>query len=386
MATPTQSTRADYAGGMPLPPLVEPVAALRDDEASRVARHRTLAGLGDDGQRRIAAATIGVVGAGGLGSPVIMALAAAGVGELVVFDDDDVELSNLGRQVIHRKRDIGAPKTASASRVAAELSQTRVREVRDRLTMQGADIALAGLDLVIDGTDSFESREIVAAACERIGLPLVWGTVQEFFGQVTVFWSAPPDGVEPVGLHDLYPEGSQAPSCSLVGVFSPLCLQVGALMAAEAIKLVSGVGRPLIGRVALLDALAGSQREVPLRRSRRRDDAVSAGPAVHADEVDDLGGRTVLDVREPWELRGGGGASAVIERAVQLPLAETLTNAQAVVTRFGLEGEQVVVVCQVGARARMAAEALRAVGVDAAVLRGGVDGWIARRRDSGVEA
>ncbi|UUT34928.1 ThiF family adenylyltransferase [Microbacterium elymi] len=403
-------------------PLVPPLPALSDAERVRTARHQRLAGLGPDGQRRIGAARAAVVGAGGLGSPVILALAAAGIGELVVFDDDEVDVSNLQRQVIHRRQDVGRPKTDSAERVASDLSETRVRAVRTRLTHDNAAALLAGADLVLDGTDSFASREIVAAACERLGLPLVWGTVQEFAGLVTVFWSAPPAPHEPVRLVDLYPAGSDAPACSAVGVFGPLCLQVGSLMAAEALKLITGIGRPLIGRVALIDALAGTQREAPLRAAQGTDAASaansaansaaqngtaqdgparggsaqsgparggsaqngtapnsavpnangSARPAAAIAEVDEPGDAVVIDVREEFEL-----ATGTVPGFRHLPLDALLADVDAVADQVA--GSPVVIVCQVGARARVAASALRAAGAEASVLRGGIEGWTGRQ-------
>ncbi|MEQ6897694.1 ThiF family adenylyltransferase [Microbacterium sp. KR10-403] len=359
-----------------LPPLVEPVAALSDAEQTRTARHVRLAGFGSDGQRRLAAARVGVIGAGGLGSPVILALSAAGVGELVVFDDDEVDASNLQRQVIHRRQDVGRPKTDSAERVAAERSETRVRAVRSRLTHDNAAGLLAGVDLVLDGTDSFESREIIAAACERLGLPLVWGTVQEFAGLVTVFWPAPPAPAEPVRLRDLYPSGSEAPACSAVGVLGPVCLQVGALMATEAVKLITGIGRPLLGRVALIDALAGTQREAPLRATRTTGvpGATPARAALIA-EVDDPGeADVVIDVREDAEV-----ASGMLPGARHVPLRTLLGDATGVAGALG--GQPAVLVCQVGVRAHTAARALQAAGADVTVLRGGMDGFNARRKE-----
>ncbi|WEG09735.1 ThiF family adenylyltransferase [Microbacterium horticulturae] len=356
-----------------LPPLVEPVIALSDAEQMRTARHQRLAGFGPDGQRRLAAARVGVIGAGGLGSPAILALSAAGVGELVVFDDDDVDASNLQRQVIHRRQDIGRPKTDSAERVAAERSETRVRPVRTRLTHDNAAELLDGVDLVLDGTDSFDSREIVAVACERLDVPVVWGTVQEFAGLVTVFWSAPPAPAEPVRLRDLYPSGSEAPACSAVGVLGPVCLQVGALMATEAIKLITGIGRPLLGRVALIDALAGTQREAPLRATRASD----AAPAVSAPltEVDEPGETdVVIDVREDAEVVTG-----MLPGARHVPLRALLGDATGVAGSLG--GQPAVLVCQVGVRARTAAYALKAAGAHVTVLRGGMDGWNARRKE-----
>ena len=355
---------------MPLPPLVEPVDALSPEEQLRTARHQRLAGLGADGQKRIAAATVGVIGAGGIGAPVVIALAAAGIGRIVIFDDDTVELSNLQRQVMHRKQDVGRLKTDSAARVAADLSETEVLAVNTRLTHANAAELISGVDLVLDGTDSFESREIVAAACELLAVPLVWGTVQEFAGLVTVFWSAPPPPSEPVRLHDLYPPGSEAPACSAVGVWGPLCLQAGAMMAGEALKLVTGIGAPLLGRIAMIDAMAGTVREAPLRAAR-----ATAAPVRQEQlpQVDDApAGATVIDVREDDEV-----ATGMLPGARHLPLGALLGDVPAAVE--SLSGGEVVVVCQVGARAGRAARALREAGVDAVVLRGGMDGWNSRR-------
>ncbi len=176
-------------------PLVEPVASLAPEELIRTARHAVLAAIGEEGQRRIAAARIAVVGAGGLGSPVLLALAAAGVGELVIIDDDTVERTNLQRQLAHRVDDIGTAKTSSAARAVRDLSPlTVVHERPVRLTADNARELFAGAHLVIDGSDTFDTREAVAAATESLGIPLVWGAVQEWAAQVTVFWSAPPEG------------------------------------------------------------------------------------------------------------------------------------------------------------------------------------------------
>jgi adenylyltransferase/sulfurtransferase len=254
--------------------------------------------------------------------------------------------------------------------------------VRTRLTHANAADLLHGVDLVLDGTDSFDSREIVAAACERLRLPLVWGTVQEYAGLVTVFWSAPPAPAEPVGLHDLYPAGSEAPACSAVGVLGPLCLQVGALMATEALKLITGIGRPLLGRVALIDALAGTQREVPLRATRATDavNPRASGADAYADadvpirDVDDPGAAVVIDVREAYEVAAG-----MLPGARHLPLADLMGDPIAVAAE--LADRPAVIVCQAGVRARTAAHALRTAGADVAVLRGGMDGWNSRHAE-----
>lgn len=364
---------------MPLPPLVEPRPALTDGERTRTARHRALAGFGDEAQRRLAAAHVAIVGAGGLGSPTVLALASAGVGTLTVIDDDDVELSNLQRQVIHRVADVGAPKVASAARVAGELSPTTdIRGVRERLTGSNAAALLAGADLVIDGTDTFETRDAVAAAAEHLGVPLVWGVVQEFHGQVTVFWSDPPHGVEAVRLSDLYPSATvgDVPTCAQVGVLGSLCLQVGGILATEAIKLITGVGEPLLGRLLLVDALRGRTTEVPLRRSQTTSDAAAPSTVPHLDAaathaaVD--AGAVLIDVREPSET-----ATGVIPGSIEVPLATLLADP----ARAG--AGPVVVVCQAGARALRAARVLRELGVEASVLTGGMDAW---RRDAQVTA
>ena len=257
---------------MPLPPLVEPVAELSAQERARTARHAALAGLGPVGQRRLAAARVGVVGAGGLGSPALLALAAAGIGELVLVDDDEVDLSNLHRQVIHGVGDVGRPKVDSAAEsIAAVSPETRVRAVTTRIDAENAVELLRGCHVVLDGSDAFETRTAVAAACATLGVPLVWGTVQEWHAQLTVFWSAPPNGREPVVLADLHDpaEVGEPPACSAVGVLGALCMQVGSLMAAEAVNLIAGAGEPLLGRVLLIDGLRSRVREVALRGAHR---------------------------------------------------------------------------------------------------------------------
>jgi adenylyltransferase/sulfurtransferase len=248
-------------------PLVDPVDALDPAELIRTSRSAVLKGIGEEGQRRLAASRVTVVGAGGLGSPVILALAAAGVGQLTVIDDDTVELTNLQRQLLHRIGDVGAPKTASAARAVADLApQTRVVEVRERLDHANAAGLLADAHVVVDGSDTFVTRRAVAAATEASGVPLVWGAVQEWHGQVTVFWSRPPQG-EPVVLGDLFPSGTEGepPTCEQVGVLGALCVEVGGMLATEVVKLITGAGETLLGRVVVVDALHARRHELALR-------------------------------------------------------------------------------------------------------------------------
>ncbi|WP_127476712.1 HesA/MoeB/ThiF family protein [Microbacterium sulfonylureivorans] len=381
---------------MPLPPLVEPVDALDADERVRTARHSALSGFGEVAQRRLAAAHVAVVGAGGLGSPTVLALAAAGIGALTVIDADGVEASNLQRQVMHRVADVGRPKVDSAVRVAADLSpRTVVHAIRARLTRENARDLLSGAHVVVDGTDTFETRDAVAAACEDLGVPLVWGVVQEFHAQATVFWSSPPAGTAPVRLSDLYPPETvgDVPTCEQVGVLGPLCLQVGAILATETVKLLTGVGEPLLGRVLVIDALRGRTDEVLLQGAAAPTTAETAtrGPVpeptavpthplpTHPDPIAHLdldaalaaqaGGATLLDVREPHETAAG-----VLAGVTQVPLAALLADP-------ALAGPgPVVVVCKVGVRAERAARALRAAGIEASVLAGGMDAWDAAPR------
>lgn len=363
---------------MPFPPLVEPVDALSDAERARTARHRVLAGLGDVGQRRLAAAHVALIGAGGLGSPAILALAAAGVGRLTVIDADTVDRSNLQRQVIHRTEDVGHRKVDSAIRAAHDLSpESRVDPVTEWLDDDNAQRILADADVVLDGSDTFGTRAAVARACERLGTPLVWGTLQEFSAQLTVFWSRPPEGRTPVVLSDLYPadRAGEPPSCAQVGVLGALCMQVGAAMAMQAIQLIAGIGEPLLGRLLLIDALGSRQREVPLVGG----DGASPPPAREheptvraADLAERLRGDAppvVVDVREDEELR----ADPPIPGAVHLPLGAVLDDPADAVARVGRG--PVAVVCQSGARSRRAAATLRAAGADAMSVAGGMTAW-----------
>lgn len=258
-----------------LPPLVEPGPPLTDAERARYARHLLLPEIGDVGQRRLRAARVCVIGAGGLGAPVLQYLAAAGVGRIGVVDDDVVDVTNLQRQVIHGHADVGRPKVDSAAESVRAIDPgVEVVPHRVRLAEDTVDL-LADYDVVVDGADNFPTRYLVNDACVRLGLPEVWGSVLRFDAQVSVFWGRPPAGVPAAGvdLRDLFPEPpaeGTVPSCAVAGVLGALCGQVGSLMATEVVKLVTGVGRPLLGRVAVLDALAGVWREVPLRPSGRR--------------------------------------------------------------------------------------------------------------------
>ena len=222
---------------------------LSPEETRRYARHLVLKGMGGSGQQALKAAKVLVVGAGGLGSPVIAYLAGAGIGTLGIVDHDAVSLSNLQRQVIHTA--IGANKAESAGRFAHALNpHVELVLHTERLVAENAESLLDGYDLVLDGTDNLDTRRAVAAAATKLGLPLVSGAVSMFDGQLTVFAPRGP------GFDTLYPpeaDDADLPSCEATGILGPLTGIIGTLMAMEAIKLLTGIGEPLIGRVLVYD-------------------------------------------------------------------------------------------------------------------------------------
>jgi molybdopterin/thiamine biosynthesis adenylyltransferase len=230
------------------------------DETRRYARHLVLKGIGGEGQQRLKSARVLVVGAGGLGSPVIAYLAAAGVGTIGVADDDTVSLSNLQRQIVHTSARDGLPKVDSAATFVADLNpHVAVVPQRTRLDATNVLGILADYDLVVEGTDNFPTRRDVAAAAAAEGKPLVSGAVSMFDGQVTVFAPGGPQ------FADLYPEAPDAadlPACEIVGVLGAVTGVVGTLMAMEAIKLITGIGDPLIGRLLLYDGRAARFTEL----------------------------------------------------------------------------------------------------------------------------
>lgn len=227
-----------------------------EDQVRRYARHVILDGVGAEGQRRLLDASVLVVGAGGLGSPAAMYLAAAGVGRLGVADGDTVDLSNLQRQVIHGTGDLGRPKVVSAGERLADLNPTiDVVEIAETVDATNAMRLLEGWDVVLDATDSFATRYLLNDATHLLGIPLVQGAIHRFEGQVTVFGTGEGDPC----YRCLFPEPpapGAVPTCAEAGVFGVLPGIVGSLQAAEAIKLLVGVGTPLVGRLLVFDALA----------------------------------------------------------------------------------------------------------------------------------
>ena len=231
-------------------------AELTEEQIHRYARHIILDEVGGEGQRKLLAARVLVVGAGGLGSPVALYLAAAGVGTIGIVDDDEVDLTNLQRQVLHRNGDIGAAKTATAARTIADLNpDVDVVQIDSRLEASNALSILEGYDLVVDGSDNFATRYLVNDACYLLHKPLVHGAIFRFEGQVTVF-DRDVDGSPCYRcLFRVPPRPGAIPNCAQAGVFGVLAGTIGTLQATEVIKLVCGIGEPLVGSLLLYDSL-----------------------------------------------------------------------------------------------------------------------------------
>jgi len=242
--------------------------SLSEDELDRYARHLILREIGGAGQQKLLAAKVLVIGAGGLGSPLILYLAAAGVGMIGVVDDDTVSLSNLQRQVLHRTIDVGRAKTASAADAAGAINPgVKIIEHRTRLGEANAREIIAGYDLVCDGSDNFATRYLLNDTCYFLKRPLVSAAILQFAGQVSTFKAH--EGAAHPCYRCLFPEPPPAdlvPSCAEAGVLGALAGAVGALQAVEAIKEVLGIGRSLSGRLLLYDALESSVRVVTIPR------------------------------------------------------------------------------------------------------------------------
>jgi sulfur-carrier protein adenylyltransferase/sulfurtransferase len=346
---------------------------LTSEQLERGSRTIALPGVGVGGQRLLRSARVLVIGAGGLGSPALQYLAAAGVGTIGIIDFDTVDLSNLQRQVIHAGSRIGEPKVLSAARAIAALDPT-IATVQHQTTLSSANaLALfADYDVIVDGSDNFATRYLANDAAAILRKPYVWGSVLRFDGQVTVFWEGAPDGesIDYRDLHPAPPEPGDVLSCSDAGVLGSVCGTIGSMMATETIKLITGIGRSLLGRVLVLDALDAQWREVAVRRSPTR---IPVGELIDYEEfcgveridpdleVDEVpGGWRLVDVREPYE-----HARRHLDGDTLLPLGTLLADPGRV------EGP-VVVYCASGIRSNRAARALVAAGVEARSLRGGL--------------
>jgi molybdopterin/thiamine biosynthesis adenylyltransferase/rhodanese-related sulfurtransferase len=382
---------------MSLPPLVEPAADLSVDEVRRYSRHLIIPDVGVAGQKRLKNARVLCVGAGGLGSPALLYLAAAGVGTLGIVEFDTVDESNLQRQVIHGQSDIGRPKAESARDSVREINPyVNVVLHNEALTNDNVMEIFAQYDLIVDGTDNFATRYMVNDAAVLLGKPYVWGSIYRFDGQASVFWAE-----HGPCYRCLYPEPpppGMVPSCAEGGVLGVLCASIGAIQVTEAIKLLTGIGDPLLGGLMVYDALEMTYRKIKLRKDPNcaicgenptvtglidYDDfcgavsdeaqAAAVGSTITAGELKEWqdSGKPIelIDVREPaeWEIVRVPGARLV-------PKGEFLNgNALAELP----QDKQIVLYCKSGVRSAEALAAVKAAGFkDAVHVQGGVVSWV----------
>lgn len=386
---------------MSLPPLVEPADALSADEVRRYSRHLIIPDVGMLGQKRLKNARVLCVGAGGLGSPALMYLAAAGVGTLGIVEFDVVDESNLQRQIIHGVSDIGRSKAESARDSIKEINPyVDVILHEERLDSSNVLELFAQYDLIVDGTDNFATRYLVNDACVLLGKPYVWGSIYRFDGQASVFWAE----YGPC-YRCLYPEPpppGMVPSCAEGGVLGVLCASIGSIQVTEAIKLIAGIGDPLLGRLKVYDALEMDYREVRIRKDPQcavcgehptvtalidydafcgtiSDAAAEAarGSTITVRELKTMlderqrGDRdfVLVDVREPveWEI-------VQIDGAVLIPKGEFLDG-----SALGKlpHDKQIVLHCKVGGRSAEVLAVVKGAGfADAIHVGGGINAWV----------
>lgn len=329
---------------------------------SRTARHRRLPEIGDGGAARLAGARVAVVGAGGLGSTVIPYLAAAGVGRIDVFDDDVVELSNLNRQILHSVDRIGQPKIDSAIAAGQRIApEVEVVGHRVRLGENFADVVgPVRPDVVIDGSDSFDTRFIVDAGAAELGVPVVFGALMQWSAQVTIFDATGAYGPA-IRLTDIFPDTAEVratPGCAEMGILGSVAGMVGTMLATEAIKLLLGVGKTLLGRLLVIDTLDMTTTEIPLVPAEQVETIkVSAVTPQVLDAT-----TTVVDVRRTDEVAESPAPLAT----VHVPF-DQLDSFEPVA------GQRIVTLCRTGPRSIRAAQRLAAAGHEVVgYLDGGV--------------
>lgn len=378
----------------PLPPLVEPAAELTRQEVARYSRHLIIPDLGVVGQKRLKNAKVLVIGAGGLGSPTLLYLAAAGVGTIGVVEFDVVDESNLQRQIIHGQSDIGRSKAESARDSILEINPLVTVNLHElRLEPDNAVELFEQYDLIVDGTDNFATRYLVNDAAVLAHKPYVWGSIYRFEGQVSVFWEDAPNGLG-LNYRDLYPEPpppGMVPSCAEGGVLGILCASIASVMGTEAIKLITGIGDPLLGRLMVYDALDMTYRTIKIRKDPETpkitglidyeafcgvlsEDAADAAhdSTLTPQELRELLNSdkkvALIDVREPveWEINHIGGAELIPKSALES--GEGLAKIP--------QDRIPVLYCKTGIRSAEALAALKKAGFsDALHLQGGIVAW-----------
>jgi len=364
------------------PALVAPGPELSQDQAARAARQLTLPGFDDTAQRRLSAARVLVIGAGGLGSASVPYLVGAGVGTIGIVDDDVVELSNLHRQITHTTANIGLAKTTSLAQAATALDpNVRIIEHNLRLDSSNALEIFANYDLVIDGSDNFPTRYLSNDAAQLSGIPLIWGSILQHHGQVSVAWHEYGPGYR--DLFPVPPAPGTVPDCAAGGVLPGLCGTIGSLLATEALKLIAGIGDPLVGKVLIYDALAASTRTLEYARDPHGaqvtelidyvlfcSGSLPEAQGISAKSLAELltgpDAPVLLDVRNAEER-----AQQHIAGSLHLPLPELEA---AIESGAGLDQipEKVIVYCARGPRSQRAASLLAQRGITTKYLEGGL--------------
>jgi adenylyltransferase/sulfurtransferase len=394
---PRRGPLAVSAPPVKLPPLVEPAESLTVDEVRRYSRHLIIPDVAMDGQKRLKNAKVLCIGAGGLGSPALMYLAAAGVGTLGIVEFDTVDESNLQRQIIHGQSDIGRSKAESARDSVKEINplvQVNVHE--ERLDSENVMELFAQYDLIVDGTDNFATRYLVNDACVLLNKPYVWGSIYRFDGQASVFWSE----YGPC-YRCLYPEPpppGMVPSCAEGGVLGVLCASIGSIQVTEAIKVLTGTGEPLVGRLMIYDALEMNYRSVKVRKDPEcavcgknptvtelidyeafcgavSEEAVEAAkdstitPRTLKQWIDEGQNLEIIDVREPaeWEIVHIDGARLIPKN--EFLIGEALADLP--------QDKKIVLHCKSGVRSAEVLALVKAAGFSDAVHVGsGIVGWV----------
>jgi adenylyltransferase/sulfurtransferase len=380
-----------------LPPLVEPAAELTREEVHRYSRHLIIPEVGMIGQKRLKNARVLVIGAGGLGSPALLYLAAAGVGTLGVIDFDVVDESNLQRQVIHGQSDIGKSKALSAKESIAEINPlVNVVLHETRLDNDNVMDIFAQYDLILDGTDNFATRYLVNDAAVLSNKPYVWGSIFRFEGQVSVFWAE--HGPQYRDLYPSPPPPGMVPSCAEGGVLGVLCASIGSIMVTEAIKLITGIGEPLIGRLMVYDALEMSYKTLKLRKDPAgepitglidydsfcgalTDEAAEAiqGHTLSVKQLEEMLAErdsrdrdfVLIDVREPVEREINQIPGSVLIPKGDFQTGEALAGLP--------QDKQVVLYCKTGVRSAEVLAMVHDAGLaDAVHVGGGVSAWVSQ--------